>query len=138
MTETILIPRDQPLEPRRTLRFTFTISYDVPVDDDLLQGEPAASLQEIEDSLSGVGDDTYGLWRSLHENYDRQVVDHEVDLADVNKSLEDAPTPGLPYEQRFESKWERDERIQGNAEAVWFRSRRWLDAIPASNVGASA
>lgn len=128
MTET-LIRRDLPLEPGRKLRFTFTIAYEVPLDYDVLQGEPRATLDALEEAL---GRDAEQIWRTLHENYDRDVIEHTAALADVDESY------GSPLDgHRFELGWERDQRVQGNAEAVWFRSRKWLDEIPApSKAGA--
>jgi hypothetical protein len=125
-----LIRRDLPLQPGRKLRFTFTIAYEVPLDEDLWADCPV-TLDELE---RYYGPSAESIWRVMHENYDRDVIEHTAALADVDDSY-DSPLRA----HRFELEWERDQRLQGNAEAVWFRTRRWLDEIPAaSKAGASA
>jgi hypothetical protein len=131
-----LIRRDLPLQPGRRLRFTFTIAYEVPLDEDLLEGEGSATLEQVEEWLGRHGSEEE-IWRAIHQNYDRDIIEHEVTLADVEHSLSNSPDPGFPYpEPRFETPWESRERENG-LQHEW-RSRVWLEEIPSPNVGASA
>lgn len=130
METTTLIPRDAPIPQGRTLRFTFRVEFEVPVDEDLLDDAHEATLDEIEDWL-GAGKhrmDSEAVWRHLAGAYDRNVLEHVVTLAEAYRGLED--------DVRFEVPWEQRERLAGKQE-TW-RSRRWLDALPEpSSTGAS-
>jgi hypothetical protein len=121
-----LLRRDLPLEPGRMLRFTFTIAYEVPVDEDLVP-DGAASLSEIEETL-GSNDDA--IWRTLHQNCDREVIEHVTTLADVHR----------PGEMPFELEWEAEVRERGSSagDALLRSSRRWFETIPAPDQRAPA
>lgn len=127
---TRLIPRDVPIPLGRKLRFRFTITYDVLVDDDLLGDDQAAPLDAIEDWL-GAGHlrvDSESVWMHLSGAYERNVVEHTAELVDVEYD------PALD-DPRFEQTWEQRERRAGKT-ANW-PSRRWLDELPAPKDGAS-
>lgn len=110
MTPERLLQRDQPLQPGRRLRFSFTLSYVVPLDEDILQGEPSATLEEIEEWFGGSPEE---IWQSIRRNYDLGEVDHTVTLVDVG-----------PEELRFEYPWEAQDRDS------WSLSRVWLEIPP--------
>src|ERR1051326_2769042 len=127
MTET-LIRRDLPIPAGRKLRFTFTIAYEADLDENVLPDGPM-SLAELEQYL---GDGTESLWRELHDNYDRDILEHTVELADVYVGH------GSPlYEHRFELEWERKVREGGSSagDELLRRSRTWLDEIPEPSKG---
>ncbi len=120
---THLIRRDLPLEPGRKLAFTFTVAFEVTLDEDLLQDQDEASLDDVERWLGGEGRYSDVLYRALANNNDRNVIEHEVSLTDRYEGADDG-------EVRFETTWEQREREQGQMQN-WL-SRVWLDEVPSA------
>ena len=121
-TTTKLIPRDLPLEEGRLLRFRFTMEYVLKLDEDVLQGEPAASLSELETWLTGQTEplDPGDVHKAVHEaGAELTMVEREVSLYDID--------PGTD-EVRFEHDWERGERLRGRT-GEW-TTREWLTEVP--------
>jgi len=107
-----LIPRDVPLQKGRRLLLTFTVTYPLPIDDDLLQDQDEASMDDIEQWL-GHGNDEE-IFATAVKNYDRQMVE-------LITTLDDSDSPA-----RFETTWERESRLRGDE----WQSREWLDEVP--------
>ncbi len=120
---THLIRRDLPLDQGRKLQFVFTVAFEVTVDEDLLQDQDAASLDDVERWLGGEGRYSDVLYRALANNNDRNVVEHKVTLDDRYVGLDEG-------ELRFETTWEQRERERGQMQN-WL-SRVWLDEIPSA------
>ncbi len=135
MTEpTHLIRRDLPLEPGRTLVFSFTVAFEVTIDENcldyeqLVPGDPCealapTTLDELERFLGDTHRSSDSIWRALANNYDRTIVEHEV-------TLDDRYTGADEGDIRFEAPWEATER-ESNRETNWL-SRVWLDEVPSA------
>jgi hypothetical protein len=132
---THLIRRDLPLEPGRKLVFSFTVSYEVPLDENCLDYVPydpndgpsdalaPTSLDELEKFYGDTHRSSESIWSALAGNYDRTIVEHEVRLDDRYEGADVG-------EVRFESTWEAKEREQGT-QSTW-SSRVWLDEVPSA------
>ncbi len=124
MSETThLIRRDLPLKPGRRLAFVFTVAFEVTLDEDLLQDQDAASLDDVERWLGGEGRYSDVLYRALANNNDRNVIEHEVRLDDRYEGADEG-------DLRFETGWEQREREQGQMQN-WL-SRVWLEEVPSA------
>ncbi len=120
MSETThLIRRDLPLEQGRKLRFSFTVAFELTVDENLTGDDTPATLDDLEQWLGNGYSDQ--LYRALAQHYDRNVVEHEVTLDDRYEGADDGQV-------RFEHTWEARDRENGRS--VMWSSRVWLDEIP--------
>lgn len=118
-----LLRRDLPLEPGRKIRIEFRVAYEITVDEDLLEGEPNATVDQIEGWLDGGGYSTSDrIWMALAGHYDRDVIEHEISLADVYVE------GGRENEPHFETRWQAKEREQGRT-GMW-STMVWIDEIP--------
>lgn len=133
-----LLRRDVPLAAGRKLKFTFTVEYEVDLDENVLDyvipedgvGEPTleGTLDDVEQRLdAGKYGDAERLFKTIRENYPLGLVEHEVALADVYHEGPDAPA-------RFETDWELASRERGDE----WTTKEWLDGIPPPSSGASA
>jgi hypothetical protein len=116
VADVILMRRDVPLQPGRRLAIRLTTVYEIALDEDMLQDEPTATVEQIEEWISGTKrGGTSDLAAHLRrEGYTFHDVEHTVHLDDVTSGQE---------EWRFELPWEKDARERGE---TWHR-RSYLD-----------
>ncbi len=126
---TFLIPRDLPIDPGRKIVFSFTVAFDVTLDENVLDYRTAegdasdlapATLDEVEQWMGGVHRSSEQLFMHLAANSSRQVVDHDVRLDDRYEGAD----------ERFETTWEQRERLEGKTSS--WASRVWIDEIPSA------
>jgi hypothetical protein len=121
---TRLIPRDLPIEQGRKLMFTFTVAFDLTVDEDLTGDTDPPTLDDIEYWLGGDYRSSEQIFKALAGHQEREIIEHEVSLDDRYEGADDGPV-------RFESTWEAKERERGRA-GEWPMSRAWLDHVPSA------
>ncbi len=132
---THLIRRDLPLEPGRKLRFSFTVAFEVTLDENNLDYAGDApgggvgplspsTLDELERFVGDTHRSSESIYRALANNYDRNVIEHEVRLDDRYEGADEG-------ELRFEHTWEARDREAGRS-GMW-SSRVWLDEVPTAS-----